>query len=143
MYFSLGINVPIEFISYCVAAETYYQNCRQIGICHAHTEPIFRKLKIFPFDKIYSFHLGKFMYLYYKEMLPPSFNNFFLCVKQVHNYNTRNSNLLFVPFCRTKIRQFSVIYQGVKLFNSLPRDIYGASSISCFRKSLKEYLFTL
>ena len=46
----------------------------------AHTEPIFRKLKIFPFDKIYSFHLGKFMYLYYKVMLPPSFNNFFLCV---------------------------------------------------------------
>jgi hypothetical protein len=85
----------------------------------------------------------RFFAVYNKEMLPPSFNHFFLCVKQVHSYNTRNSNLLFVPFRRTEIRQFSVIYQGVKLFNSLPRDIYGASSISCFRKSLKEYLFTL
>ena len=106
----------------------------------ANTEPIFKELGIFPFEKIYLFHLGKFMYLHYKQMLPINFNHFFLCVNQVHNYNTRNSNLYFVPFCRTNIRQFSVIYQGVKFSNSLPRDIYDVSSILCFNKRLKEYL---
>ena len=84
----------------------------------AHTEPIFFELGILPFRKIYLFHLGKFMFLYHKQMLPANFNNFFRGVNQVHNYNTRNSKLYFVPFCRTNIKQFSVVYQGVKLFNS-------------------------
>jgi hypothetical protein len=47
---------------------------------------------ILPFRKIYLFHLGKFVFLYHKQMLPANFNN------QVHNYNTRNSKLYFVPF---------------------------------------------
>ena len=62
-------------------------------------------------------------------MLPANFNNFFCGVNQVHNYNTRNSKLYFVPFCRTNIKQFSVVYQGVKLFN-LREDIRDASSVS-------------
>ena len=39
---------------------------------------------------------------------------------QVHNYNTRKSTLLhtllFIPLCRTEIRQFSVNYQGPLFF---------------------------
>ena len=62
---------------------------------------------------------------------------------QVHNYNTRNSKLHFVPFCRTNIKQFSVVYQGVKLFNSLSEDIRDASSVSSFIKKIKEYLLII
>ena len=76
-------------------------------------------------------------------MLPANFNNFFRGVNQVHNYNTRNSKLYFVPFCRTNIKQFSVVYQGVKLFNSLSEDIRDASSVSSFIKKIKEYLLII
>ena len=44
----------------------------------AHTDPLFRDLKILKFVDIYSLHLGKLMYSYNNNLLPPSFSNFFL-----------------------------------------------------------------
>jgi hypothetical protein len=76
LYYSL----VYPYMQYCILVwgSTYPSNLYRIVLLQkriirivdksaydAHTEPIFRKLKIFPFDKIYSFHLGKFMYLYY------------------------------------------------------------------------------
>ena len=96
----------------------------------AHTYPIFNELEILPFNKIYLFHLGLFMYQFHNCMLPSNFDEYFTCVNQVHNYNTRQSNLYFLPFCRTNLRKFAIIYQGPKFFNSLPKNIYDASSVS-------------
>jgi hypothetical protein len=64
------------------------------------------------------------MYLYQNKLLPRSFDNLFLRTNQVHKYDTRNSYLYHIPFCRTKIRQFSVIYQAPKFFNSLRHVLY-------------------
>ena len=66
-----------------------------------------------------------------------------LRTNQVHKYDTRNSNLYHIPFCRTKIRQFSVTYQAPKFFNSLSQNIRDASSVYCFQSKLKNYLFSL
>ena len=104
----------------------------------AHTEPIFKALKILKFHQIYLFHIGKFMYLYHNNMLPRSFDKFFLRVNQVHNLNTRSSNLYYLPFCRTKIRQSTINYQGPKFFNTLTEDICDASSVACFQFKLKK-----
>ena len=78
----------------------------------AHTEPIFQRLKILTFNQTYWFHLRKFMYtyLYHRQMLPLNFNSFFQHISEIHVYNTRNSSLYAVPYCRTNIRQFSVNY---------------------------------
>lgn len=43
----------------------------------AHTDPLFRDLKFLKFVDIYSLHLGKLMYSYNNNLLPPSFSNFF------------------------------------------------------------------
>ena len=79
LYYSL----VYPYMQYCILVwgSTYPSNLYRIVLLQkriirivdtsaydAHTEPIFRKLKMFPFDKIYLFHLGKCMYLYYKEM---------------------------------------------------------------------------
>ena len=78
----------------------------------AHTDPIFKELKILKLDDIYLFHLGKFMYLFQNNLLPRPFGNLILRTNQVHTYNTRssNQNLFYVPFCRTNLRQFCVHY---------------------------------
>ena len=154
LYYSL----VYPYMQYCILVwgSTYPSNLRRIvllqkrvvriinkAVYDAHTEPMFNDLGLLPFQKIYLFHLDKFMFLFHKRMLPANFDNFFCCVNQFHNYNTRNSKLYYVPFCRTNIKQFSVIYQGVKFSNSISQNIYDVSSVSCFKKKLKVYLFDM
>jgi hypothetical protein len=55
---------------------------------NAHTDPIFSEVKILKFEKIHLYQLGKFMYLYRNNLLPKSFENLFIRMSQVHNYNT-------------------------------------------------------
>ena len=154
LYYSL----VYPYMQYCILVwgSTYPSNLNRIVLLQkrlirivykasydAHTKPFFKEVGILPFDKIYLFHLGKFMYQFHCQLLPHNFDNFFQNINQVHNYYTRNSRLYFLPFCRTNIRQFSISSQGIKFFNSLPQDICEASSVFSFRKKLKEYLFNL
>jgi hypothetical protein len=108
----------------------------------AHTDPLFKELKILKFGDIYLFNLGTFMFSYNNDLLPDAFRNFFQPVNRIHQYNTRNSGLLYIPFCRTNIRRFSVFYQGPKLFNNLSSDIRSTFSIASFRNKLKKYLLS-
>ena len=52
----------------------------------AHTDPIFKSLKLLKFENIVSLQVAKIMYLCKNGQLPESFKN---------NYNTRN-NFFFV-----------------------------------------------
>ena len=45
-----------------------------------------------------------------------------------------------IPFCRTNIRQFSICYQGPKIFNSLGIEIRNCTTISTFKAKLKNSL---
>ena len=47
-----------------------------------------------------------------------------------------------LPFCRTNARQFSVCYQGPKYFNSLDKEICNSVSLSSFKSSLKQYIYS-
>ena len=100
---------------------------------YAHSSPIFKSLKILKFQDIYLLNLGKFMFSYTHNLLPDSFNNFFLPTDQIHSYNLRSSSLIYLPSCRTKTRQFTVYYQGPKFFNSLSYDVRSASTIESFQ----------
>ena len=59
----------------------------------AHTDPLFKNLKILNLESIYKLQIGKFMYQYKSGLLPYSFNNMFLVTRQVHSYCTRSSEL--------------------------------------------------
>ena len=102
----------------------------------AHTDPVFKVLKILKFEKNYLLHLGTFMYSYKNNLLPRSFDDSFLRLNDVYNYSTRNSKLYYAPFCRTKIRQFTVNYQGPTFFNTLHQYIRDVSTASCFQSKL-------
>jgi hypothetical protein len=108
----------------------------------SHTDPLFKENLILKFENIYLLYLGKFMYLYSSNLLPHSFDNFITPISSVHGYYTRSSNLLYVPFCRTKLRQFSASYQGPLFFNTLTPDICNASTIYSSQSKLKTYLFS-
>lgn len=52
------------------------------------------------------------MFSYINNLLPEGFNNFFSSIDQIHSYNLRSAGLIYLPFCRTKTRQFTIYYQA-------------------------------
>ena len=44
---------------------------------------------------------SKFMHLYHKQLLPPSFLHLFTTSDGIHSYNTRNANLYQIHSCKT------------------------------------------
>ena len=51
------------------------------------------------------------MQSYQNHALPLKFHCKFTLQSQIHSYNTRNSCTFQPPFCRTRIKQYSVFYQ--------------------------------
>ena len=152
---TLYCSLVYTFLQYCITVwgSTYLTNLNRIILLQkriiriidkkafdAHTNPIFKELKILKFESIYLFHLGKFMYAYKTNLLPRSFDNFLLRTYQVHTNETRSLSLFYVPFCRTNIRQFSIHYQGSAFFNTLSSDIRDAPHITSFLSKLKRHL---
>ena len=119
LYYSL----IYPYFHYCnvVWASTYKTNFRRLVTLQkrtvriinnsnfdAHTDPIFKELSILKFNDIHLLQLGQFMYSYKSSSLPLKFSNKFLQNSQFHNYNTRNSHALHLPYCRTNDKKFSV-----------------------------------
>ena len=84
----------------------------------ANTAPLFSQLKVLDIFSINSFSAATFMYT--NNLLPGSFHDLFLSSNQVHQYETRLASQYRPHFCRTNIKQFSILYQGPKIWNSLP-----------------------
>jgi hypothetical protein len=82
------------------------------------------------------------MYRYYNEMLPPSFNNYFIQGSSIHHHFTRSAHHYRPDFARIKTKWFSIKCQGPALWNTLPKEITSLPSIGLFKKSLKEHLLS-
>ena len=106
LYYSL----IYPYLFYCVSvwASTYPSNLRRLITLQkrvvrimsrtafdAHTEPLFKNLRILNLMDIYKLQIGKFMYHCKSglHVLPDSFNDMFLVTRQVHSYGTRSSAL--------------------------------------------------
>ena len=108
----------------------------------AHTGVLFKEQVILKFSDIYLYQIGKFMYLFKRSLLPNYFRDMFTLASQIHSYKTRNSNLFYIPYCRTNLRKFSIRFQGPTFFNLLSREIQNSESISLFGKRLKKFLLS-
>ena len=71
----------------------------------AHTRVLFKEQEILKFSDIYLYQIGKFMSLFNRSLLPNYFRDMFTLASQIHSYNTRNSNLFYIPYCRTNLRK--------------------------------------
>lgn len=153
LYFAL----VYPYLQYCITVwgSTYASNTKRLVVLQkrvvrivdkqgfgVHTTPIFCKYKLLKFEDIYFFELGKLIFKYQHECLPRCFENSFLEVNKIHNYATRKADTLYVPYCRTNIRLFSVNYQGPKFYNTLPSDICNSSCIYKFQDKLKRFFFS-
>ena len=56
----------------------------------AHTDPLFKGLKILPVNKLYSDRIGIIMFKATYDLLPKSITQLFSKNKDIHSYNTRS-----------------------------------------------------
>ena len=107
-----------------------------------HTEPLFYANKLLNVCDINSYTIGIFMYQFVNGNLPDIFNGFFVRNRDrnVHQYNVRNADELYVPYARLDVRKFSLKIFGAKLWNLLPTYIKESSSLDMFKQNLRKHL---
>ena len=108
----------------------------------AHTAPLFYKYNILKLDQINILQMGLFMYSVNSKSTPTAFQDMFIKSSQIHSYSTRQSNNFRSEQCRTNIKKFTVVCQGLNYWNSLPDDLKSKPTLSSFKSNLKKYLIT-
>ena len=104
-----------------------------------HSSPLFKRLKIIKLYDLITLHVSCFMYKYYHKLLPPVFNDFFIDVHAVHNYNTRLSSKksYYLPKARTNYGLFNIRFLGTKTWNNIDETVK-LFSFHKFKKRLKD-----
>ena len=97
-------------------------------------------LKILDVFSIYSLQVSSFICLYHNGALPISFTHIFQNRNQIHEYSTRYSDVYRPHTCRTNIKKFSVLFQGPRILNSLPKNIKDAHMFKVFKRLTKPFL---
>ena len=106
----------------------------------ASSKPLFANLKILDVFSIYSLQVSSFMYLYHNDALPIAFTQIFQTGNQIHQYSTRYSDFYRPHMCRTNIKNFSILFQRPRIWNSLPSNIKNAPNFNIFKRVIKPFL---
>ena len=124
---SLYYALIYPYITYCNSSwsSTYVSNLNRIFIpqkravraitnsdYRAHSAPLFAKLGILDIFQVNSFQIAKFMFYYHNKLLPSMFLNLFETNSEIHNDGTRTAGCYRPHFCRTNIKQFTILFQG-------------------------------
>ena len=107
----------------------------------AHSEPLFKKYNLLNFDNMYKIEVAKFMFDIYHENSNEIFNDLSIKTNIRNHHETRqssNDNFSF-PLVSTNYKQRSIIYEGVKIWNSLPAHIKRSPNKPYFTKKLNNY----
>ena len=105
----------------------------------ASSRPLFANLKILDVFSIYSVQVSSFMYLHH-DALPISFTQIFHTGNQIHQYSTRYSDFYRPQTCRTNIKKISILFQGPRIWNSLPNNIKNDPAFNIFKRVIKPFL---
>ena len=110
----------------------------------AHTEPIFKSLKLLNIHKLYKYNIGLMMYKYHHKKLPHIFDDYFTMNSDVHVYSTRQSHLLHTPKYSTELRKRSFKCKAVTVWNDIYKALKSVNiAIGTFKDYLKKYLLSL
>ena len=105
-----------------------------------HTEPLYKALDILNIDQVRDYSIALFMYKLMNHMLPSMFENMFIKTSDVHNYSTRQADMLYVQYASTKRPQRTIKHHGTKSWNSLCNSIPADCAISTYKQKLKAFL---
>ena len=106
---------------------------------YAHTNCLFKSLKILKFPDLYVFHSQLLMHKILTLNRYPEKKREILELQTNHRYENRN-NLLRKPYCRIDKCQQMLTYQIIKNWNLLPSNEKNHLSVVTFKSHCKSYL---
>jgi len=88
-------------------------------------------------DKLHMLQIPLLVFkcLYHSDLVPSIYFNYFVLNNEVHNYNTRLSEIIRGP--RTSFGQKCIQFKGSSLWNRLPSSLKIPSSVVVFLKIVK------
>ena len=132
--------VPFATSSPLALKETFVGARNLSNHAKASSTPLFANLKIFDVFSIYSVQISFFMYLYHNGALPISLTQIFHTGNQIHQYSTKYSDVYRPQTCRTIIKKNSILFQGPRIWKSLPNNIKSASTFNTSKRVIKPFL---
>ena len=110
---------------------------------NAHTEPLFKRLKLLKVIHLCSLHELKFCYKLENNLLPAYFyNSLFIKNSDTHRYNTRRSNSYKIPKMKHAFAKNGLRYKIPAQFNNAPAVIISkiySHSMQGFSNYIKNY----
>ena len=106
-----------------------------------HSEPLFKDLSVLTINKLYSYNIGLLMYKHHHKKLPQILN-LFEHNSDIHDHNTRQSNMLHVPIYRKDYGKRSFRYQAVNIWNDIYSSLSVNIKIGTFKSNLKSFLIS-
>ena len=103
---------------------------------YAHTDPLFKQLRILKLEDLFMYHTQLFMYKTVVLDKYPEIKNSILGHQVNHNYDTR-VNSLRLPYCRTLKGTQNLCYQLPRNWNLLPASIKNKESLNSFKRECK------
>ena len=106
--------------------------------------PIYKNLKILQIEDLFRYETAKFVFSCISKQAPKPFSNYFLNINDVAYRTTRHSidNLnLYIPRYQTNRLQRCIKYQGVKVWNSIPKELKSLE-FKAFKTRLKELIIS-
>ena len=105
-----------------------------------HTDPLFIKYKIMNVHKVHEFKVCITMFKVYQKDVPAVFSDLFKLNRDIHSYNTRQSNNLHVPISNTNYMMRSISVKGVRIWNKYHEQINPDCSPLCLKAHLKRIM---
>ena len=105
--------------------------------CSDHTSSYFGSLKILKLLDLHKYHVC----IYIFKTMHFNFDSSLLSVlnsrSSIHSHLTRNSSNLSLPLYSLSKSQYSIVYVGIKFWNSLPSNVMSSNSVQSFKSKLK------
>ena len=106
----------------------------------SHTDPLFKRLRSLKIYDINTLQIAIFMFKYNYQMLPTVFTDFFSYNNNLHSYPTRTCNNIHLDNPRILLAQKALRHHGPDIWNTLPNFLKQITTLTSFKRSLKEML---
>lgn len=100
---------------------------------------MFNELKLKNIEEIIFVQAMIFVYKLVNNLLPKYLSNTVQYVSDIHNYGTRQRNMLYIKTCRTASGQKSILKGALNQYNKLPTEV-NMNSLMSFKRSIELYV---
>ena len=108
----------------------------------AHTNPLFKQLKLLTIFELNEYNIAIFMFLCSKGAIPERLSKHFIKNSLIHSYGTRQASYYHTPQVRTNISKNSIFFRGPEIWNNLDISIRESPSLNTFKRRLRQLYFT-